>query len=181
MKLDYEKCKNLMLERWNKFCDDLINRNDSEIIADLVSSVVSDESELYKKDEPKPTLDDDFCFKYKGFDFELVSCTTIHCKNDILNVTEENIKQRFPKGFLTDRYVCWMYGHKNYDGLTLQEYLKRNPNETEDKNCFTCNLYLVPGAWTWGAEFDLTPGKEVDKIILDNIDKFIETYGIDSL
>lgn len=181
MKLDYEKCKNLMLERWNKFCDDFINRNDNEIITDLCCSVISDESEVYKKDESRPKLDDEFCFKYRGFDFVLAPCTFITRKAELLNVTEENFKQRFPHGIFTDRYVCWMHGHRDIDGHTLQEYLKQNPDETENSNRFYFNVYLVPEAWSWGAEFNLVPGQEIGHIILDNIDKFIESKGIDNL
>lgn len=33
----------------------------------------------------------------------------------------------------------------------------------------------MPG-WSWGAEFDLNPGNVVESIILDAIDKFLETF-----
>lgn len=121
-----------------------------------------------KDEQNVPVLDTDLCFKYKGYDFELASCNNIIRKSDILGLTEENINQRFPHGIFTDRYVCWMSGHKDIEGHTMEE--------SDDPENWCPNTYLVNGAWCWGAEFDLKPGQKVNELILSEIDKFLETF-----
>ena len=115
-----------------------------------------------------PVLDKDFCFSYKGYQFVLTSCNNITNRDQIIGTTDENFRDRFPYGFLTDRYVCWMYGHKDCEGHTKEE-----PDAQE---YWAPEIYLVPGAWSWGAESDLRVCAEVDPIILEAIDKFLETF-----
>lgn len=116
----------------------------------------------------KPVLDKNFCFSYKGYDFELASCNNITCKDQIIGLTMENIKERFPHGIFSDRYVCWMFGHKDAEGLTKEE--------SDYPDYWAPEVYLVPEAWSWGASDDLNPGAEVSTIILEGIDEFLETF-----
>lgn len=104
------------------------------------------------KDEQEPVLKENFAFDYKGYKFELSSCTTLTNIEQVLGITKENFIQKFPNGVFTDRYVCWMWGRTD------------------------CVAYLIPGAWLWGASIDLKVGSRVDKQILANIDKFLETF-----
>lgn len=115
----------------------------------------------------KPVLDRDLCFKYKGYDFELSSCNNITCRDQIIGVTDENFRGQFPYGVLTDRYVCWMYGHKDIEGKTKEE--------VDEPEYFAPEVYLLP-TWSWGAESDLIPGAEVSTFMLEGIDKFLETF-----
>ena len=116
----------------------------------------------------KPVLDKNLSFEYKGYTFELSSCNNITCKDQIIGVTDENFREQFPYGVLTDRYVCWMYGHKDCEGHTKEE--------VDESEYFAPEVYLVPEAWSWGAESDLNPGAEVSQLILESIDKFLETF-----
>ena len=116
----------------------------------------------------KPVLDKNLSFEYKGYTFELSSCNNITCKDQIIGVTDENLKECFPNGIFTDRYVCWMFGHKNAEGLTKEE--------SDYPICWAPEVYLVPEAWSWGASDDLNPGAEVSQLILESIDKFLETF-----
>ena len=116
----------------------------------------------------KPVLDQDFCFSYKGYDFELASCNNITCRNQIIGLTMGNIKERFPNGIFSDRYVCWMWGHKDCEGHTKEE--------SDYSQDWVPEVYLVPEAWSWGADDDLKPGVEVNPYILEGIDKFLETF-----
>ena len=116
----------------------------------------------------KPVLDQNFCFSYKGYQFELSACNIITTKEQMLDLINENFKQQFPYSVFTDRYVCWMQGNKDHLGRT-KDYVE----DTED---WVPSVYLVPGAWSWGAENDLRVCAEVDPIILEAIDKFLETF-----
>lgn len=120
------------------------------------------------KKDIRPALDTDFCFEYKGYQFELSSCSILSHKKDLLGLTEENFNQRFPHGVFTDRYVCWMTGHKDIEGYTKEE--SGNPDD------WAPMIYLVNDAWSWGADFDLKPGNIVHQSILSTIDKFLETF-----
>lgn len=156
--LDYEKCKKLMTNRWLEFCMHMASKDDDKIIADVVSSVAASEGELYIT----PVLDKTLCFKYRGFTFEVTPCI-------------------FPRGTFSDRYVVWLIGHKDVDGITLEQHLKQNPDETEQDNSFVPKFYLVPDAWSWGASFDCFQGREVEPFILNAIDDFIQIVGEDNL
>ena len=116
----------------------------------------------------KPVLDKNLSFEYKGYKFALTSCNNITNKEQIIGLTMENIRERFPNGIFSDKYVCWMYGHKDAEGLTKEE--------SDYPQDWAPSVYLVPGAWSWGASYDLNPGAEVDSIILEAIDKFLETF-----
>ena len=117
-------------------------------------------------DEIGPVLDQDLCFTYKGFNCELTSCNNISRKDQMLGLTEENFRKRFPYGVFSDRYVCWLRSHKDEEGRTKQE--------CDDPDTWIPMLYLVPEAWSWGAGMDLAPGSPVDTNILRGIDKFLE-------
>lgn len=116
----------------------------------------------------KPVLDQNLSFEYKGYKFELASCNNITHKTQIIGLTMENIRKRFPKGIFSDRYVCWMFGHKDHLGHT-KDYV-------DDPDDWAPNIYLVPEAWSWGAENYLIPGAGVSGLILEGIDKFLETF-----
>ena len=115
-----------------------------------------------------PVLDKDFCFSYRGYTFVLTSCNNITNRDQIIGTTDENFRERFPYGILTDRYVCWMYGHKDCEGHTKEEL--------ENPEFFAPEVYLVNNAWAWGADDDLKPGLEVAQIILTSIDIFLKTF-----
>ena len=116
----------------------------------------------------KPALDKNLSFEYKGYTFILSSCNNITCKYQIIGLTKENIKERFPHGIFSDRYVCWMWGHKDCEGHTKEE--------SDYPQDWVPEVYLVPEAWSWGADDDLKPGTDVSTIILEGIDKFLETF-----
>lgn len=116
----------------------------------------------------KPVLDQNLSFEYKGYKLELSSCNNITCKDQIIGITDENFRKQFPYGVLTDRYICWMFGHKDAEGLTKEE--------ADSPILWAPKVYLVPEAWSWGASNDLKPGAEVSTIILEGIDKFLETF-----
>lgn len=161
------------LERKVQIIKDAIKNKDVDRLKDVCacSLICGDETILTEV----PVLDDTLCFNYKGFDCELSSCNNIIEPNQILGLNDKtDIRKRFPHCIFTDRYVCWLSGHKDDDGKTLDEYLEGDPNETEDDNCWAPRLYLVPDAWTYGASFDLKPGSAVDKLILKKIDKFLK-------
>lgn len=122
------------------------NKNVDRLRDECVCSLICGDETILTE---VPVLDDNLCFSYKGFNCELSSCN------------------------FTDRYVCWIYGHKDSDGKTFSEYLKNNPvlNET-----WAPEIYLVPKAWAWGASSDLKPGHAVSKIILEGIDEFLEQH-----
>ena len=61
-----------------------------------------------------------------------------------------------------------MSGHKDAEGLTKEE--------SDYPILWAPEVYLVPEAWSWGASDDLKPGAEVSTIILEGIDKFLETF-----
>lgn len=151
-KLNYNQIISDINKRYNQIVNECINDKDYDTIVSLVcSSIYSGEDDIPKV-EPEPILDENLCFKYKGYKFELSSCTNLTYKEQLLGITNENFTQKFPHGVFTDRYVCWMWGRTD------------------------CGAYLIPGAWLWGARFDLKVGSKVDKQILTNIDKFLETF-----
>lgn len=139
-----------------------------QMYEDMACSCYSGDINLDMETVDIPILDQDLWFKYKGYDFELTSCNNLTNKEQILGVTDENYRERFPHGIFTDRYVCWMYGHKDIEGYTKEEL-----NDLEN---WAANIYLIPDFWYWGAESDLKPGIKVDGFILEAIDKFLETF-----
>lgn len=140
------------------------NVTDEQFFNELCCSVYAgdefkeSESELIK-------LDDDYNFKYKGYTFELTPCTMLNRKQQVLDIADM-FRQGRAKGIFTDRYVCWMFGHKDDEGHTKEESLY--PND------WVPDVYLVPGAWAWGAEYDCNPGDTVNKLILEKIDEFLK-------
>lgn len=61
-----------------------------------------------------------------------------------------------------------MRGHKDCYGHTKEEL--------DEPEYWAPVIYLVPGAWSWGAESDLRVGAEVDPIILEIIDRFLDSF-----
>ncbi len=167
-KLDYNQIIVDASNRLHAIINACINKDNDSIVCNTCSSVYSSEKDIPVEGEEHPVLDKYLCFKYRGYDFELSSCNSITSKKQIINMTDENFKQQFPHGVFTDRYVCWMQGHKDYEGHTKEE-----SNAPED---WIPELYLVPSAWAYGAEYGLVPGSRVGSIILEAIDKFLETF-----
>ena len=167
-----EELFNKAQERFNSWAKMYSDPNVTvqQMYEDMACSCYSGDANYDKIANDKPVLDQDFCFSYKGYDFELSSCNNITCKDQIIGVTDENLRERFPNGIFTDRYVCWMYGHKDMEGHTEEE--------SDDPEYFVPNIYLVANAfaWSWGAKYDLIPGAEVSTFILEGIDKFLETF-----
>lgn len=140
-----------------------------DLTCSVFSGSLSDDFPDVVKAEQDSVLDENLCFKYKGYEFELSSCTILTNKEQMLGLSNDNFKQRFPHGVFTDRYVCWIYGHRDSEGYTKEE--------SDEPDYWSPEIYLVPGAWLWGASTDLKVGSKVDKQILTNIDKFLETFN----
>ena len=170
-KLDYNQIIIDASNRFHAIVNACMNSKDYPTIAGLTcSSIYSSEKDIpvVKEERERPILDQNLCFSYKGYQFELSSCNNITTKEQMLDLTNENFKERFPYGVFTDRYVCWMYGHKDLVGHTREE--------SEEPEYWAPEIYLVNTGWSWGAESDLMPGNAVDEIILGAIDKFLETF-----
>lgn len=172
-KLNYNQIIIDASNRFHAIVNACMNSKDYPTIAGLTcSSMYSCEKDIptveEEEKEEHPVLDPDLCFSYRGYQFELSACNIITTKEQMLGLTNENFKQQFPHGVFTDRYVCWMQGHKDHLGHT-KDYV-------DDPEDWTPSVYLVPGAWSWGAENDLRVCAEVDPIILEAIDKFLETF-----
>lgn len=170
VKLTKEELLNKAQERFNSWIRMYGDANVTaeQMYEDMTCSVFTGDVNYDMINSSKPVLDQDLCFKYKGYGFKLTDCNNISTKEQMLGLTNENFKQRFPHGVFTDRYVCWMYGYKDCEGHTKEE-----SNDPED---WIPEIYLVPGAWSWGAEIDLRACAEVDPVILEAIDKFLETF-----
>ena len=171
-KLNYNQIIIDASNRFHAIVNACMNSKDYPTIAGLTcSSMYSSEKDIPKEEEEEkehPVLDPDLCFSYRGYQFELSSCNIITTREQMLGLTNENFKQQFPHGVFSDRYVCWMQGHKDHLGHT-KDYV-------DDPEDWTPSVYLVPGAWSWGAESDLKSGAEVDPIILEAIDKFLDSF-----
>lgn len=166
-KLNYNQIIIDASNRLHAIVNACINKDNASIVCNTCSSMYSSEKDIPAVEE-HPVLDIDLCFKYKGYDFELSACNIISTKEQMLGLTSENFRERFPHDVFTDRYVCWMRGHKDYLGHT-----KDSVDDPED---WIPEIYLIPGAWSRGAEMDLRVCAEVDPIILEAIDKFLETF-----
>ena len=168
-KLNYNQIMVDASNRLHAIINACINKDNDSIVCNACSPMYSSEKDIPAAvEEEHPVLDKDLCFKYKGYDFELSSCTNITSKEQIIGLTDENIDVRFPHGVFTDRYVCWMYGHKDYLGHTK--------DDVDDPVYWVPEVYLVPAAWSYGADFDLVPGNKVAEYVLKDIDKFLETF-----
>ena len=170
-KLNYNQIIIDASNRFHAILNACMNSKDYPTIAGLTcSSMYSCEKDMpaVKEEKEHPVLGPDLCFSYRGYKFELSACNNITNKEQILDITDENFRERFPYSSFTDRYVCWMQGHKNCDGYTKEE--------SDAPEYWAPEIYLVPGAWSWGAENDLIVCAEVDPIILEAIDKFLETF-----
>lgn len=171
VKLDYNQIMVEASNRLHAIINACINKDNASIVCNTCSSMYSSEKYIPTVEEEKeehPVLDQNLSFEYKGYNFELSSCNNITCKDQIIDITNENFKQQFPHGVFTDRYVCWMQGHKDYYGHTKEE--------SDDPEDWIPELYLVPDAWSWGAESDLKPGLEVTLDMLEMIDKFLDSF-----
>lgn len=170
-KLNYNQIIIDASNRFHAIVNACMNSKDYPTIAGLTcSSMYSSKKDIPTVEEEKehPVLDPDLCFNYRGYQFELSACNNITHRNQIVDLTVENIKERFPNGIFSDRYVCWMSGHKDHLGHT-KDYV-------DDPEDWTPSVYLVPDAWSWGAESDLKPGAEVNPLILAAINNFLETF-----
>lgn len=169
-KLDYNQIMVDASNRLHAIINACINKDDDSITSNVCSSMYSSEKDIptVKEEKERPVLDQDLCFNYRGYQFELSACNIISTREQMLGLTNENFKQQFPNGVFTDRYVCWMQGHKDCYGHTK--------DELDEPEYWAPVIYLVPGAWSWGAESDLRVCAEVDPIILKAIDKFLDSF-----
>ena len=169
-KLDYNQIMVDASNRLHAIINACINKDDDSIVSNVCSSMYSCEKYIpvVKEEKEQPVLDQDLCFSYRGYQFELSACNTISTKEQMLDLTNANFMQQFPNGVFTDRYVCWMYGHKDLLGHTKEE--------VDEPEYFAPSVYLVPEAWSWGAESDLKPGLEVTLDMLEMIDKFLDSF-----
>lgn len=169
-KLDYNQIMVDASNRLHAIINACINKDNDSIVCNTCSSMYSSEKDIpvVKEEKEHPVLDQDLCFSYRGYQFELSSCNIITTREQMLGLTMENFRERFPNGIFTDRYVCWMQGHKDCEGHTKEE--------VDEPEYFAPEVYLVPGAWSWGAEDDLRVCAEVDTIVLEEIDKFLDSF-----
>lgn len=169
-KLDYNQIMVDASNRLHAIINACINKDDDSIASNVCSSMYSSEKDIptVKEEKEHPVLDQDLCFSYRGYQFELSACNIISTKEQMLDLTNANFMQNFPHGVFTDRYVCWMQGHKDCDGLTK--------DDVDDPEDWIPEIYLVPGAWSWGAGIDLRVCAKVDPIILEAIDKFLDSF-----
>ena len=170
-KLDYNQIMVDASNRLHAIINACINKDDDSIVCNTCSSMYSSEKYIptvEEEEKEQPVLDQDLCFSYKGYQFELSSCNNITCRYQIIDLTDENFREQFPNGIFTDRYVCWMYGHKDCEGHTKEE--------VDEPEYFAPSVYLVPEAWSWGAESDLKPGLKVTLDMLEMIDKFLDSF-----
>ena len=167
VKLDYNQIMVDASNRLHAIINACINKDNDSIVCNTCSSMYSSEKYIPKEVE-HPILDQNLSFEYKGYQFALTSCNNITNREQIIGVTDENFREQFPYGVLTDRYVCWMWGHKDCEGHTKEE--------VDNPEFFVPNIYLVPDAWSWGASDDLNPGAEVNSFILAAINNFLETF-----
>ena len=170
VKLDYNQIMVDASNRLHAIINACINKDNDSIICNTCSSMYSCEKDIpaVKEEKEQPVLDPDLCFSYRGYQFELSSCNNITRIEQILSVTGDNFRERFPHGIFTDRYVCWMHGHKDCEGHTKEE--------SDYPDCWAPVVYLVPEAWSWGAESDLKPGLKVTLDMLEMIDKFLDSF-----
>ena len=169
-KLNYNQIIIDASNRLHAIINACINKDNDSIVCNTCSSMYSCEKDIptVTEETEQPVLDQDLCFSYRGYDFELSSCNNITHRNQIVGLTMENLKERFPNGVFTDRYVCWMHGHKDVEGHTKEE--------VDEPEYFAPKVYLVPEAWSWGADDDLRVCAKVDPIILEAIDKFLDSF-----
>lgn len=170
-KLDYNQIMVDASNRLHAIINACINKDNDSIVCNTCSSMYSSEKDIptvEEEEKEQPVLDPDLCFSYRGYQFELSSCNNITHRNQIVGLTMENLKERFPNGIFSDRYVCWMYGHKDCEGHTKEE--------SDYPDCWAPVVYLVPEAWSWGAESDLKPGLKVTLDMLEMIDKFLDSF-----
>lgn len=170
-KLNYNQIIIDASNRLHAIINACINKDDDSIAGLTCSSMYGCEKDIptiKEEEKEQPVLDQDLCFSYRGYRFELSSCNNITCKDQIIGVTDENFREQFPYGSFTDRYVCWMYGHKDCEGHTKEE--------VDEPEYFAPKVYLVPEAWSWGAESDLEPGLKVTLDMLEMIDKFLDSF-----
>ena len=170
VKLTKEELFSKAQERFNSLAKMYSDPNVTvqQMYEDMSCSCYSGDADYDKITNYKPVLDLDLCFSYRGYQFELSSCTNITSKDQIIGLTNKSIDVRFSHGVFTDRYVCWMYGHKDIIG--------RTKDCVDDSNDWAPELYLVPGAWAYGAEYGLVPGSRVAHCIIEGINKFLETF-----
>ena len=166
-KLNYNQIIIDASNRFHAILNACINKDNDSIVCNTCSSMYSSEKDIPAEKE-HPVLDPDLCFSYRGYQFELSACNIISTKEQMLDLTNANFMQQFPHGVFTDRYVCWMHGHKDAEGHTKEE--------VDEPEYFEPEIYLVPGAWSWGAEIDLRVCAEVDPVILEAIDKFLDSF-----
>ena len=169
-KLNYNQIMVDASNRLHAIINACINKDNDSIVCNTCSSMYSSEKDIPTVEEEYPVLDQGLCFKYKGYDFELTSCNCITRREQILCLTMENLKERFPNGIFSDRYVCWMHGHKDCEGHTKEE--SSYPDDWVPEVYLVTNVF----AWSWGADNDLKPGVEVDSCILEGIDEFLKTF-----
>lgn len=169
-KLNYNQIIIDASNRLHAIINACINKDNNSIVCNTCSSMYSSEKDIPTVEEEKehPVLDQDLCFSYRGYQFELSACNNITHRDQIVDLTVENIKECFPNGIFSDRYVCWMYGHKDHLGHT-KDYV-------DDPEDWAPSVYLVPEAWSWGAENDLKPGLKVTLDMLEMIDKFLDSF-----
>ena len=125
---------------WIRMYGDL-NITAEQMYEDMTCSIFTGDANYDKINNSKPVLDQGLCFKYKGYDFELTSCNCITRREQILGLTMENLKERFPNGIFSDRYVCWMHGHRDCEGHTKEE--SSYPDD------WVPEVYLVTNVFAW--------------------------------
>lgn len=157
-----EECKVIAAKRY----EDVITACNKGDMEELKALMVCG---LMTEDDFPPVLDDSCAFKYKGYHCWLSSCNAFTNKEQVF-WTAAAWRNGEHIGVFEDKYVCFILGKRNLDGLTYDEM-----KTEEDKDCWCAETYLLP-TFLWGAEYDMRPGKTVDELIIETLDKFLSEH-----
>lgn len=133
-------------ERFEQWAHAYADKNvtDKQFFDELCCSVYSGDE---FKDTEHPILDEDLCFHYKGYMFELTPCVKLVNTQEAI---DEFVRGDNDSSIFTNRVVCWVFGRKDFV------------------------IHLVPNVYGFGANASCVPGIPIAPFILDNIDTFLE-------
>lgn len=88
-KLDYNQIMVDASNRLHAIINACINKDNDSIICDTCSSMYSCEKDIpaVEEETEQPILDQDLCFSYRGYQFELSACNIITTREQMLGLT----------------------------------------------------------------------------------------------
>jgi len=155
--MNYDECKAKAAEFYANVITACNKGDTEELRALMVCSLMTE-------DDLPPVLDKNMCFKYKGYKCWLSSCNAFTNREQAEQTVAKWNKGDYVPVF-EDKYVCFLEGHYDENGLTYSEASTWSPV-----------IHIIPG-YMWNAEEDMVEGKEVDPIVLDRIDQYIKTVS----